>query len=283
MKKVAVIGVVGKSVFLSVDKFHQGGETIEAESVHFELGGKGFNQAVAAARYGAEVSFLAAVGADCITEVKGFLDKEKVSSTLILKDSQTAFASIITDKNGSNRVTVYQGARLSQSDVIAFKDAIKNADMLLLSNEVLEPINVAAIKIAKENGVKVVLNPAPARKTCSYILENVDLFTPNEHETLDLDDKENVIITLGSRGCLVKRDNENYNAYKLGKVVDTTGAGDTFNGVLSAMLAKGRSITDAVKTANLAASISVTKKYAVSSIPTKREIEKIKKERVENF
>ena len=127
MSKIAVIGIIGNSVFLPVDHFHIGGETVEASSVHFEPGGKGFNQAVAAARCGAEVSFLAAVGLEYREEFADFLDKEQISHTLIFKDDSTAFAAIVTDKSGSNHVTVYQGAQLCGSDVLLFKEKIKNA------------------------------------------------------------------------------------------------------------------------------------------------------------
>ena len=277
MSKVAVIGIVGNSVFLPVEKFHVGGETVDAKSVHFELGGKGFNQAVAASRYGAKVSFLAAVGKDCYDTVKEFLDNEKIDGTLIEKQENTAFAAIVTDAKGSNRVTVYQGAQLLAEDVAVFENAIKNADILLLNNEVAEEVNVKAIEIAKRYGIKIILNPAPARKTCDYILQNVDLFTPNEHETLGLEEKENVIMTVGKRGCVVKKGNKTIPAVEIGSVVDTTGAGDTFNGVLAATLAEGQDLINAVMTANLASSIGVTRKYAVSSIPTRKEIEEKRK------
>ena len=276
MSKVAVIGIVGNSVFLEVDKFHEGGETVEAKSVHFELGGKGFNQAVAAARYGAEVSFLAAVGSDSYDSVESFLSAEGIKSVLVKKEEGTAFASIITDRAGSNHVTVYQGAQLSEGDVSSFEDEIKNADVLLLNNEVVEAVNRRAIEIAKKCGVKVILNPAPARESAEYILENVDLFTPNEHETLGIEDKENVIVTVGKRGCIIKSENGmNIPAVSVGKVVDTTGAGDTFNGVLAASLAERKSLIDSAVAANSASSLGVTRRYAVSSIPTRKEIEKI--------
>jgi len=278
MSKIAVIGIIGNSVFLPVERFHEGGETVEASSIHFEPGGKGFNQAVAAARCGAEVSFLAAVGFEYREDFADFLDKEKVSYTLVLKDASTAFAAIVTDKSGSNHVTVYQGAQLSASDVLLFEEKIKSADILLLNNEVSEEVNIEAIKIAKKNGVKCILNPAPARATDRFILENVDLFTPNEHETLGIDDNENVIITLGKRGCLIKSTGDTIPAVNSGKVVDTTGAGDTFNGVLTAMIAEGKSLTDAARIANRVAALGVTRKYAVSSIPTSEEIEKIAEE-----
>ena len=163
MSNIAVIGIVGNSVFLPVEKFHEGGETVEALSLHFEPGGKGFNQAVAARRCGTNVSFLAAVGREYRTEFAEFLDKEGISHTLVYKDDSTAFAAIVTDKTGSNHVTVYQGAQLSARDVSLFEESIKTADILLLNNEVLEEVNVEAIKIAKKHGVKCILNPAPAR------------------------------------------------------------------------------------------------------------------------
>ena len=275
MSKIAVIGIVGNSVFLPVERFHVGGETVEASSVHFEPGGKGFNQAVAAARCGAEVSFLAAVGLEFRQEFSNFLDKENVQHTLVFKEEPTAFASIVTDKAGNNHVTVYQGAMLSSDDVNLFKEKIKEADILLLNNEVPESVNIEAIKIAKKYGVKCILNPAPARKSCDFILENVDLFTPNEHETLGIVNKTNVVITLGKRGCLIKSTDLLVPGCNSGTVVDTTGAGDTFNGAIAAMLADGRSTELSAKIANRVASVGVTRRYAVSSIPTGEEIEEI--------
>lgn len=275
MSKIAVIGIIGNSVFLPVEHFHEGGETVEAASVHFEPGGKGFNQAVAAARCGAEVSYLAAVGLEYRAEFADFLSKESISHTLVFKDEPTAFAAIVTDKSGSNHVTVYQGAQLSGCDVLLFEEKIKNADILLLNNEVPEEVNIEAIKIAKENGVKCILNPAPARKNDKFILKNVYLFTPNEHETLGIEDNENVIVTLGKRGCLIKSTGETIPATNSGKTVDTTGAGDTFNGVLAAMIAEGKPLAEAARAANRVAAVGVTRKYAVSSIPSADEIEKI--------
>ena len=275
MSRIAVIGIIGNSVFLPVERFHEGGETVEASSVHFEPGGKGFNQAVAAARCGASVSFLAAVGCENRKEFADFLDNEKISHTLVFKEESTAFAAIVTDKSGNNHVTVYQGAQLSADDVLPFEEEIKNADILLLNNEVSEEVNIAAIKIAKKNGVKCILNPAPTRASDKFILDNIDLFTPNEHETLGIEDNENVVITLGKKGCLVKYTDELIPAASSGRTVDTTGAGDTFNGVLCAMLAKGENIANAARIANKAASVGVTRKYAVSSIPEKHEIKAI--------
>ncbi len=272
MSKIAVIGLVGNSAFLSVDDFHKGGETIVAKDIHFEPGGKGFNQAIAASRAGAEVSFLGAVGNDYYAEVNQFCTKENVKAFLPIKEGNTAYASIITNSSGETRVTVFQGVTLCENDVDAFENEIRTADILLINNEVPESVNVKASKIAKENNVKIIMNPAPARAICSYLLENVTLFTPNEFEASVLENKQNLIVTLGSKGCLIKDTQESVPAVFVDTVVDTTGAGDTFNGTLAAFLGAGHSMKESVYAANVAAGISVTRKYAVSSIPKKDEI-----------
>ena len=272
MSKVAVIGLVGNSAFLSVDKFHEGGETVVAKDIHFEPGGKGFNQAVSAARMGAEVSFLGAVGNDYFKDVMEFCKQENISAYIKVKEEKTAYASIITDSFGENRVTVYQGAFLSRADVECFEKEIERAHVLLINNEVPEDVNVEAVKVAKKHGTKVIFNPAPSRKICPYLLENTDLFTPNEFEASALENRENLVITLGSKGCLIKELKKTLPAFSVGSVVDTTGAGDTFNGVFATLLGDGFDVEKAASISNVAAAISVTKKYAVSSIPTKEEV-----------
>lgn len=169
MSKVTVIGIVGNSVFLPVENFHIGGETIEASDAHFEYGGKGFNQAVAATRFGAEVTFIAAVGKDNYEEIYKFLENEGIKPCLVKKDTPTAFAAIVTEKNGLNRVTVFQGAQLISEDLMGFEDEIRNSDVLLLNNEVVEEVNISASKIA--TNAKIILNPAPQRKTSEILLD----------------------------------------------------------------------------------------------------------------
>lgn len=278
MSKIVVIGIVGQSVFMSVENFHVGGETIEAKSVHSEFGGKGFNQAVSSARQGANTIFIGAIGEDYYNDVKNILIKEKIEPKLFVKKDNSAFASIITDSSGANRVTVYQGAQLSIDDVLECENEIKNASILVLGNEVDESINVEAVKVAMKYNVKILYNPAPSRPLPELIKNNVLLFTPNEHETVGLENMNNVVITLGKKGCYVKQLDCYVNAYDVGDVVDTTGAGDTFNGSLAVKLMQGEKLIDAVKYANLSSSLSVTKKYAYSSIPTKDEIELLYKE-----
>ncbi len=271
MNRVAVIGIVGNSVYLPVENFHVGGETVEAHSVHFELGGKGFNQAVAAARMGAEVSFLAAVGSEEQESILSFLKNEGIDSILVQKKEPTAFAAIITDKTGANRVTVYQGAQLEAADVENFRTYIENADILLLNNEVSEEVNLVASELAKAHGVKIILNPAPQRDTSKELLERVYLFTPNEHEAEGLESYTNVVQTLGSKGCFIRSENRTVPPIKV-KAVDTTGAGDTFNGALAAELAINKSLVEAIETAVRASGTSVTMSGAVSSIPHREDI-----------
>ena len=279
MSRIAVIGIVGNSVFLPVERFHIGGETVEASDIHFEPGGKGFNQAVAAARFGAEVAFLGAVGEDFYENADSFLKKERIKSCLALKkDKKTAFAAIVTEAGGANRVTVYQGAELSAEDVRMFAEDIRSADILLLNNEVPEAVNLEAVRIAREAGVYIILNPAPARVTDSEILSAVGLFTPNEHELLGIEDRSNVIVTLGKRGSRDCECGATLPPFYFGEAVDTTGAGDTFSGVLAAALAEGCDRGSAIRMATAASSLGVTRKYAVSSIPNRDEIfEKLQK------
>lgn len=266
MGKVAVIGMVGNSAFLSVDQFHKAGETVVASGIHFEPGGKGFNQAVAAARFGAEVSFLGAVGTECFNEIEGFLLKDGIHSVLPRKNEPTAYAVILTDAAGANQVTVYQGAKLAVKDVDAFESCIAQADVLLLNNEVPMEVNVRALDIAQKYETYVIYNPAPAAILPESVLQRVALFTPNEHEAEALEGADNVIVTLGAKGCRMGN-GEVLPALKLDNVVDTTGAGDTFNGVLAARRSDGCSVRKAVISAIAASGKSVTRKYAATAIP----------------
>ena len=205
MKKIAVIGLAGQSFFFDVPRFHAGGETIHATGFHEEWGGKGFNQAVAAARQGA--------------------------------------------------------------DVEPFATAISSADILLLTNEVPEAVNVRATEIASAAGVKIILNPAPARALPSAIAGRIFLFTPNEFEESALGEVGGeVVTTLGAKGCRIRSTGEIVPAPPV-KAVDSTGAGDTFNGVLAVRLAEGASLRDACIAANAAAAQSVAVRYVLPSVP----------------
>ncbi len=274
MAKIAVIGICGKSTFMTVDHFHQKGETLRADSIFTELGGKGINQAVAAARMGAEVSFLGAAGDDCIEECKAFTKENNINGFWISKGNKnTANAFILTDKNGENQVTVFRGAELCAYDVDTFEDEIKSADILLLQNEVPEEVNEKAINIAYKNNVKVILNPAPARRLKDELYNKIYLVVPNEQEKefICTEKFKNCVITSGSKGCLVN--GEKIPAIET-KAVDTTGAGDTFCGVLAVGIAEGLDLKTSCARAVTASGLSVSKKHVIDAIPSREEIER---------
>lgn len=274
MAKISVIGICGNSIFMNVDHFHENGETLSAESVYEEIGGKGINQAIAASRMGAEVSFLAAIGEDSDGKKCRRCAKENnIKGIFRTKDEKTTFACILTDKSGENRVTVYRAAELAVDDVVSFENEIAESDILLLQHEVPVDVNETAIKIAKKHNTKVILNPAPIRQISNELAESVFAVTPNEQErqAIDISRFQNCITTLGSRGCSINDEAfiESLNV----QATDTTGAGDTFNGVLAVCIAEGMDLKTACRYAVTASGLSVTKKYVLNSIPSRKEIE----------
>ena len=269
--RIACVGLVGESVFLQVPGFHAGEETVQALSGFDEPGGKGFNQAVAAARAGARVSFLGAVGSDNYSaRVEAFCAKEKLRCCLARKQGRTAYAVILTDRHGRNRVTVCPGAELETADAEGFEPEIAGADILLLNNEVPDAVNCICADIAGRNGTRIIMNPAPRRRVPEKLKKQVYLFTPNEYEAEELDGFNNCVVTLGSRGSLIKCCNE-FIAADTVAAVDTTGAGDTYTGVLAVMLGEGKTLSEAARIATKAAAITVTRRGAVSAIPYRQE------------
>lgn len=277
MANIAVIGICGNSVFLSVDSFHKPGETAVARDCFEEIGGKGINQAFAAARMGAEVAFLAAIGSDahgtaCIAAAKA----EGIDGCFAVKDGKrTTFAYILTDASGENRVTVCPGAELCVQDVLDFEPRIAASDILLLQQEVPPEVNETAIALASRHGTRVMLNPAPVRSFPKALAEQVYLATPNAHEQKSIHGLpfQNLVTTLGEQGCLINHQT----AIPATAVspVDTTGAGDTFNGILAVCLAEGMDLPTACRYAVAGSGISVTRKGVLSAIPYRSEIERM--------
>ena len=289
--KVSVIGLCGNSLFYELDEMPKKGETIKADNLHTELGGKGFNQAVTLAYLGANVSFLCAMHDDSIKkEALDFSKKENIDCHIALKKLPSPHATILVDKKGNNEVIVYRGSidELNDNDIDNFKDNIINSDCLLLQYEL--PLNVIrkAIDIAKNYGVLVVLNPAPYVYDDIELLRKVDIITPNEIEAksifkLDELNEEKlikkikeyglkkVVITLGEKGAYIYDNGKSkyIKAYK-STVVDTTGAGDVFNGSLVYSLLEGNSLIEACDFACMQSAKSVSKKYALSSIPKEK-------------
>ncbi|MEN6313757.1 MAG: ribokinase [Clostridiaceae bacterium] len=276
MVKIAVIGICGKSVFMRVDHFHHMGETLIADSIFEEMGGKGFNQAIAAARMGAGVSLLAAVGGDMTGEKCGeILAENNVKACLAMKKGKSsAIAYILTDRSGENQVTEYQSAELCEEDVAQFEEEIAGSDILLIQQEVPKGVNRMAVEIANSYRVKVILNPAPPRAVDDFLAASVFMVTPNRQEATAIDCKrfKNYIITLGSDGCCV---NGNIKIPPIDvRPIDTTGAGDTFNGVLAVCIAEGMALEEAARYAVTASGISVSKKNVINAIPYRNEIER---------
>ena len=277
MSRIAIVGLVGKTIFMEVPRFHTGGETIVARDIHEEWGGKGFNQAIAAARQDAAVSFLGAASAEDAKRIAEFCRAEGVAARMCVKRQATACAAILTDGTGETRVTVYPGAQLSAKDVDGFAGSIAMADFLLLNNEVPEEVNLAASELAAQYGVRIIFNPAPARPIPEELARRVYLFTPNEFEEGELlaglPSLPEVVTTLGARGCRIRSTGEVLPAVSAGKPVDSTGAGDTFNAVLAVRLAEGATLRDACLAANAAAAESVTRRYVLQSLPYRRKDE----------
>ena len=275
---ITILGLCGRSVFLKVDHFHHPGETLHANALHIEPGGKGYNQAVAAARLGAAVHFIAACGDDEDGKAcSSFLTKEGITPHIQTVEYSTAFASILTDATGENQVTVFRGAadKLSAAFVYAQEAAFEESDIVLLNFEVPSDANNAAIELAEKHGAKLFLNPAPAHPCSKEFLKHFYCITPNESEAEILGmETEREVITLGSRGALVK---ENGSEIHLSSVKvaakDTTGAGDCFTAALAVAIGEGKELLEAAQFAQKAAAKSVEQEYVMPSLPYRNTIE----------
>ena len=286
--KLFIIGLCGQSVFLKVPHFHAPGETLHAESLFTEPGGKGYNQAVAARRMGTEAVFAGAVGRDTEGDLcEARLVEEGITACLIRKPERTAYASILTDGSGENRVTVFPGARLTAADIRGLEGRFAEAGMVLLTPEIPEEVFAEALALAKKHGVRAVVNPAPFFPWVRKYLDSAWVLTPNGSEAgvmLDCGPEDlpralaasrypRVIVTLGGEGALCA-DNGDITKIPAPAVTvrDTTGAGDCFNGVLCAWLLEGYSLTEAAGGAVLAASLSVTHPHVLDGMPRREEI-----------
>jgi len=295
---IVVVGSSNTDMIIKVPHLPVPGETILGGEFTKAAGGKGANQAVAAARAGGIVTFIAKVGDDIFAEgaINGFV-KDNINVDFILRDKETpsGVAQIFVAEDGENCIAVASGANanLSIYDITNASDKIKHADILLTQLET--PINTIteAVNIAKENDLTVILNPAPALPLSDNLLSKISVITPNETEAELLtgikvvDEKSaalasqeliekgvtSVIITLGSKGAYVNNAGEQYMVpgFRV-EAVDTTAAGDVFNGALAVALSEKKSFKDAVIFANAAAALSVTKLGAQPSIPTRGEI-----------
>jgi len=298
MKRILVIGSSNTDMVIKTDKLPAPGETVLGGTFFMNPGGKGANQAVAAARLGGKVTFVTKVGNDLFgNQTIGVLKKEGIDTRNVVKDDKfpSGVALITVDGSGENNIVVAPGsnANLVAEDINVNHFTAGSFKILLLQLEIpLMTVEYAALTAA-ENGIKVILNPAPAQKLHDYLLRHTWLITPDEteawiltgikvHNETTADNAatvflrkgvKNVIITMGERGAYVKSDE--FTGMIPGirvDAVDTTAAGDVFNGALAVALADGSGLEDAVIFANRAAAISVTRLGAQASAPYQNEL-----------
>jgi ribokinase len=297
--QVIVVGSLNMDLVTRAPRIPQPGETIIGSGFHTLPGGKGANQAVAAARLGARVSMIGRVGNDAFGGL--LLDNlaaAGVDHRHVISDSEaaTGVALIVVDDAGQNSIVVASGAnaRLSPEDVEAGAGAIAAADVLLLQLESPMETVMRAAQIGRACGVTVVLNPAPARPLPDELLSLIDVLVPNESETallagMDVENQSDaekaaaallsmgvgtVILTLGSRGALLAQEAgvDVFPAFEV-TPVDTTAAGDAFMGGFAVALAEGRPLAEAVRWGNAAGALATTKLGAQPSLPTREMLE----------
>ncbi len=299
--KIVVAGSSNTDMIIKVPHIPKPGETILGGTFTTAAGGKGANQAVAAARAGGNVSFVARVGNDMFGEeaVRGFQkDGLNIDHVILDKTAPSGVAEIFVAEDGENSIAVASGANLNLSpqDIKSAEKVISTADILVMQLEIPLETVYAASKVAHEKGVTVILNPAPAQPLKEEYFKYFTILTPNETEAEMLtgrtvtDEKsakeaarvllekgvETVIVTLGRNGALLvnPKGAEHIPGFKV-DAVDATAAGDVFNGTLAVALAEKKPFQDAILFANAAAALSVTKLGAQPSAPHREDIEKM--------
>lgn len=296
---ILVVGSANTDMIVGVPHLPLPGETVLGGTFAQNGGGKGANQAVAAARAGGRVAFVARQGMDAFASVQiAQWTRDGLGLDHLVADSETpsGVALIFVDPRGENCIAVAPGAndRLSPEDVDAAGVAFRTARYLLLQLEVPLPTVIHAARRARAEGVRVILNPAPARALPEDLLRNVSILTPNRTEAAALagfpvtdpgallraahvlldQGPEAVLITLGGEGVLVATRETRFQVPAFPVTpVDTVAAGDVFNGALASGLAEGQELPDAVRFASAAAALSVTRRGAQASAPHRAEIQ----------
>lgn len=303
MGKIVVAGSYITDISVTVPRFGTEGETVIGQQVVYGAGGKGSNQATAAKRAGADVTLITMVGGDFLAQTaREHFKREGLRSTYLYVDkTQTTGIAIIEvqETTAQNRIIVAPNAneKLSAEKVQAAEAEFQDCDVVLVQLEASVESAAEAIRLGKKYGKTIIFNPAPWRPVEDSLLRDIDFITPNETELSSMTGMEvsdnrsagkaagvllekgvkNVIVTLGSRGALFKN-----SVWELViptveslKPVDTTGAGDCFSGVLAVALSEQMKISKAIRFANCAASLAVTRKGASASMPTRREIDRL--------
>ena len=300
MQSICIFGVFVADLCFYAESIPIKGETVLGKNHLVGPGGKGSNQAIAAARLDGKVNFITKMGEDSHADMAFKIYKKAgVITNYITKDKNlsTGVAGIMIDNDGSNAINIVPGAaaHLNSKNIDDNLEILKKSKIFLTQMETPDEVTIYSLKKAKENNCLTILNPAPARKINEENFTLIDFFTPNETEaefylknkiTTEEDIKiagreflkkgvKNIIITLGERGVYFANENEEYfiDALKLkDQVVDTTGAGDAFNGAFAVGLADDLKFKDALIFANKVAGISTTRAGAASSMPTFKEV-----------
>ncbi len=294
--KIVVIGSFNADLTSYMARMPRPGETVHGDRFVTGAGGKGSNQAVAAARLGAEVTFIGRVGADVFAELAYEIwDAEGVNRDYVSQDDEhaTGVAPILVDSSGENMIVVVLGANshVQAADIDAARERIAAADVLIAQLEINLDMVAYALQTAKALGVATILNPAPAAALPAETIQLADYLTPNETEleTLSGGDATDVemaarglltradqtaVVTLGSQGAQIVSGAESISVptYEV-DVVDTTGAGDAFNAGLAVALAEGMALAEAARFANATAALCVTKRGTARSTPYRAEVD----------
>ncbi len=297
--RIVVVGSANVDMVVKAERIPRPGETVLGGDFTLTAGGKGANQAVAAARMGGQVTFVGRVGGDSFGDgARRDLAAEGIDTTYLLPDPESAHgvALILVDCMGENAIAVAPGdnARLTADDVSNAEPAFAACDVVLLQLEVPLPAVERAVELGKKHGKKVVLNPAPSAALPDSLLSQVDVLTPNETEAemiLGGADKGlggvattaeellrrgvgMVVVTMGREGVFVVRPDAQFHIPgRKVQAVDTTAAGDAFSGALAVGLGEGRDLRETLKRAVAASALSVTKMGAQASLPTLAEVE----------
>ncbi len=290
MGKIGVVGSINMDMTVKAERIPLKGETLKGEDLKYIPGGKGANQAAAVAKLGAEVEMFGCVGDDAVAGslVKNLQEMGVETRCIKTVTGVPTGLAMITVGESDNTIIVVAGTNdcVDVDYVNEVKDSLLECEIVLLQHEIPQETIEYVVKLCSENGVKVVLNPGPARPVKQEVIEKVTYLTPNEHEAViifgedisfeDMMRKypEKLVITQGSRGvstCLESGEVVLVPARKA-KVVDTTGAGDTLNGAFAVAVMEGKNISDALAFANAAAGLSTEKFGAQGGMPTYDEV-----------
>ena len=301
MRPVTVLGLFCADLIVRTPRMPIWGETLHGRGFRLMAGGKGSNQAVAAARQGATVSFISRLGDDAFAPIaRDLYASEGVDATHVGTDPQASTGTatiLVDDERGDNSIVIDPGAcdRITTAEVDAAEDRIAGSAVFVSQLELPLEICRYGIDLARRHGVPVILNPAPARALPPAMFEGIDYLTPNESEaallvghavethaqvqaaaaTLRSWGVRNVLITLGERGVYIDSDDWQgvVPAIAVDQVIDTIGAGDAFNGALAAALAEGLDLPTAARRACVTAGLSVTRPGAAPAVPTRAEVD----------